>query len=869
MPSPRPTTFMPAVLGLALVLSAAWGGLFAFVRHDRTLVEDNAYHQAENYCIAFEEYVHNIVLTVDKGLRHMEQVYVRARATGTPFEDVAAEAYAPIKVFQFALIGPDGILLYSNLNPARNRVDLSDREHFRVHLDTSDDKLFISRPVLGRVSGKWSIQFTRKITLADGSFGGVVVLSVERNEFESFFQRIDLGRRGLITLFGLDGWMRARGSQIPESTHDITRDPLPADRPYFAKDGPHRDRIRIPSFYDGVHRLGAWLWVRDVPLVVSVQLAEDEVFAAHSERANRAMAAGLILTGICVLALVVFAVLRRQRDAALDEAAASEERWRLAVDAVGDGVWDWNPASGSVFFSQRMGDIVDRPVADLPRTVPQWLESIHPDDRDAVAADFAAFLEGAPRFVHEYRPLCGTQEQKWVLDRAVVMSRDAQGRPLRVIGLRSDVTERRRLQDELDRRNAEMRRLQAALAAREISLARHRLNEAQRVARLGIIERDIAGGQWLACEHAQALLGLTPRTAYDTQALLEHAQGDLTAITALLDDSALGAINHELAIEDDGEVRYLRVVGCVPRQRDESAFITLQDISARRASEQEQARLKERMEEANRLESLGTLAGGIAHEINTPAQYVGDNLAFLANCAPDLLAVAQAAANECSPPSCPQVTQALERTNLDFLNEEVPAAIAQAQDGVRRIAKIVQAVKEFCYPSSREPQPCNLNHMIEAAATVTRTAWKYCAELELDLAPELPQLVAIEGEINQVLVNLIVNAAQAIGEKNAPSPGRIVVGTRHLDQRVQFFVADDGVGIPPERHKRIFELFYTTKPPGQGTGQGLAITAAIVRRHGGTVNVESALDQGARFTITLPVNGPLGNPDAIQAEGQA
>lgn len=866
MPPPRPASSAPAAFALALLLIVAWGALFAFVQHDRALVEENGYRQTENYTIAFEEYVHNIILTVDNGLRDMARVYVHARATGTPFEQVAAATYAPIKVFQFSLIGPDGVLLYSNLNPARNRVDLSDREHFRVHLNSPDDTLFVSRPVLGRVSGKWSIQFTRKITLADGSFGGVVVLSVARSEFEDFFSRLDLGQRGLITLFGQDGWMRARGTQVPESLHDTNREPLPHDRPYFDAAGPGHGRVRIPSFYDGVPRLGAWRRVRDNPLVVSVQLAEDEVFAAHAERAQRVIAAALVLSLVAVLAVMVMAMLRRQRDAALWEANASEERWRLAVDAVGDGVWDWNPVAGTVFFSHQMGEIIGRRAEDLPRTITDWLDSVHPDDRDAVAADFGAFLNGAPRFVCEYRPCCGDGVQKWVLDRAVVVSRTADGQPLRIIGLRSDVTERRRLQEELNRRSAEMQRLQAALAAREIGLARHRLSEAQRVARLGIVERDIAGGRWLACEHAQALLGLEPATSYDTAGLLSHLQGEREAMAAALDGSPVSALNLELAIEADGETRYLRAVGCAPSHADESAFITLQDISAKRASEREQAQLKERMEEANRLESLGTLAGGIAHEINTPAQYVGDNLTFLGNCTPDLLAVAQAATRECTAGSCPEVVQALERANLDFLNEEVPAAISQALDGVHRIARIVQAVKEFCYPSSREPQPCNLNHMIESAATVTRNAWKYCAEMDLDLAPDLPPLLAIEGELNQVLVNLIVNAAQAIAEKAAATPGRIVVSTRRVDDSVEFSIADNGVGIPPERHKRVFELFYTTKPPGQGTGQGLAITSAIVRRHGGTVTLDSAPGQGACFTITLPLAGPLAAGREQQAE---
>lgn len=598
----RLSFLLPPLAGVGLFLALVWGSLFAFVQHDRALVEEGAYREAENYAIAFEEYTHNIITTVDNSLRYLSQLYVQAQLRGQPMDQMLLEGYAPIKTFQFAIIGPDGILLYSNLAPAKNRVDLSDREHFRVHLDPSQDRLFISRPILGRISGKWSIQFTRKVVMPDGSFGGVLVLSVEKGEFEQFFHRLNMGQRGLIALFGLDGWMRARGSQVEETLHDSMKESLPPDRPYFRPGGPEQGRARLPGYFDGVERIGAYRRVRGVPLLVSAQLAVDEVFANHSGRASRAMLAGGIISIASILGTIGLAVLR-----------------------------------------QRL-----------------------------------------------------MQEQ------------------------------------------------------------------------------------------------------------------------------------------------------------------------SRRAADLEHARLRERVEEANRLESLGTLAGGIAHEINTPAQYVGDNLTFLEGCVPGLLKVAEAAQRECTPESCPETMAALTAANLDFLRDEVPDAITQGLEGVRRIAKIVQAVKEFCYPSSREPQPCNLGHLIESAATVTRNAWKYCSELTLELDAQAPPVMAIEGEINQMLVNLIVNAAQAIAEKKSQSPGSIVIATKHLGDSVAFSIRDDGIGIPADRHKRIFELFYTTKPPGQGTGQGLAITAAIVRRHGGTVTVESEPDKGACFTVTLPINGPI-----AQARGPA
>lgn len=724
----RAAPFLTPVLGLVLLLSLLWGALFAFIHHDHTQVEENAYRETENYSIAFEEYAHNIILNVDNALHYLGNLYIRSQQDGRPINRVLIDGYAPIKTFQFSVIGPDGLLKFSNLAPAQAKVDLSDREHFRVHLNTGEDRLFISRPILGRVSGKWSIQFTRKIVMPDGSFGGVLVLSAERREFEDFFDRVDLGQRGLIALFGLDGWMRARGTQVPESIRSSEITPLPQERPYFGASAPTHGRLRTTGHYDGVDRLGAFRRVRDVPLVVSVQLAADEVFAEHRERVDRAVLASLTLSTVAVFGLGVVLFLRRQ----------------------------------------------------------------------------------------------------------------------------------------LNRKNAEMQALHAALAAREIGAARHRLSEAQRLARLGIIERDPATGQWMACEHAQALLGLPVAAAYSLDQLLANAEAKSgSALRALLTAPDLSLINQEVTVELHGDQRFLRAVGCAPATEDEPDFVTLQDISARRASEVEHARLRERMEEASRLESLGTLAGGIAHEINTPAQYVGDNLEFLRGCVPELLTIAETAANARG--LSPQLDALLDRTNVGFLAKEVPEAIMQGCEGVTRIGKIVQAVKEFCYPSSRDPQPCDLNHMIESAATVTRNAWKYSAELSLELDPALPLIDAIEGEINQVLINLIVNAAQAIAEQNA-GLGRIVISTWQQDDGVAFSVADDGPGIHPDLHKRIFELFYTTKPPGQGTGQGLAISSAIVRRHGGSIVVASEPGAGARFTVLLPLHSPLKAARADSAE---
>ena len=269
----------------------------------------------------------------------------------------------------------------------------------------------------------------------------------------------------------------------------------------------------------------------------------------------------------------------------------------------------------------------------------------------------------------------------------------------------------------------------------------------------------------------------------------------------------------------------------------------------------------ERIVEDNRLETLGTLASGIAHEINNPAQYVGDNLVFIRGAIARLLDFAtevQRTAQDGR--DWAWVPARLGEIKLDFLRQELPAAASQAIDGIERIGTIAQAVRDFCYPARPLPSPFDLNHLIETTAAITRTQWKPVAALDLDLDPDLPAITGVEGEIAQVLANLIINAAHAIAELRQTAAGRVTLASRRQGDRVEIVVADTGRGIDPVDIPRIFELFYTTKPPGLGTGQGLAISHAIVTRHGGSIGVDSSPGAGARFRISLPIAGPTAPP---------
>jgi PAS domain S-box-containing protein len=275
----------------------------------------------------------------------------------------------------------------------------------------------------------------------------------------------------------------------------------------------------------------------------------------------------------------------------------------------------------------------------------------------------------------------------------------------------------------------------------------------------------------------------------------------------------------------------------------------------------ENRRLQDDLLQAQKMESIGRLAAGIAHEINTPTQFVSDNVSFLADALKDLDGIVTRAQQMAETNgACPQsieLLNAIKKADLPYLQEELPKSLAQAREGLDRIAKIVRAMKEFSHPGSVEKKPTDINRAIQTTLTVARNEWKYVAEAKLDLDPNLPPVPCLPGELNQVILNLLVNAAHAIGDVVGTGLGRkgtITLCTRHDGAWAEIRIVDTGTGMPPHVRQRIFEPFFTTKPQGKGTGQGLALAwNVIVKKHGGTIDVQTEEGKGTEFVLRLPL----------------
>jgi len=296
------------------------------------------------------------------------------------------------------------------------------------------------------------------------------------------------------------------------------------------------------------------------------------------------------------------------------------------------------------------------------------------------------------------------------------------------------------------------------------------------------------------------------------------------------------------------------------------AVIVANDVTETRVAQMESAA-------AQRLAAIGTLAAGIAHEINTPVQFVGDSVAFLRTAAQDLLEafaklqVVHRLVQSRDPAAhhtlaiTPELTDAVaeaaraeEEADIEYLRENMPAALERCGEGLGRVAAIVNAMKEFSHPAHREMAPVDLNRAIQNTLTIARGEYKYVADLETDLC-DLPPVVCHVNEISQVVLNLVVNAAHAIGDvvSGSPARGMITVRTRQDGEHIVISVADTGTGIPAEIRDRIFTPFFTTKEVGKGTGQGLALAWNVIKeRHRGELTFQSEVGRGTTFFVRLP-----------------
>jgi PAS domain S-box-containing protein len=290
----------------------------------------------------------------------------------------------------------------------------------------------------------------------------------------------------------------------------------------------------------------------------------------------------------------------------------------------------------------------------------------------------------------------------------------------------------------------------------------------------------------------------------------------------------------------------------------EATMINFRDVTVTKRMEGE-------LRSSQKLEAIGRLAAGIAHEINTPIQYIGDSAHYIATTLDELLKllassralIFRLAEQTGDSAAVAELAAAEESADLDYARSQAPSSVARIVDGVARVARIVHAMKSFSHPGVDAPTPMDIVKMLEDTIVIAGHEFRDTATVSTEFE-KLPQVHCYPGDLNQAFLNLIINAAHAVADRpSSAEPGTVRVSTKVDGAHVEIRIADNGCGMTPEVQARLFEPFFTTKEVGRGTGQGLCVArAAIVEKHGGSIRFESTVGIGTTCILRLPMMAP-------------
>lgn len=378
------------------------------------------------------------------------------------------------------------------------------------------------------------------------------------------------------------------------------------------------------------------------------------------------------------------------------------------------------------------------------------------------------------------------------------------------------------------------------LILRELSRA-HFLTTHVRVERHQDFKKAIAQGSWdiILCDYSMQSL---PVEVVLSDAANERDKVPVVVISGYAGEEVAVNVMHMGACDYVCKDNLRRLSSIIHRE--------LTQTQTRVANEREHLRYRDRLRQATKLEALGQLAAGVAHEINTPMQFISDNLSFMKKALAILEPALTGYLGGAKPASGAAGNDAATTRRL---LRELPEALDAALEGTQRVAKIIDAMQGFTHPGSGTPRRTDLVELVHRAAVLSRAQWKLVADLEVVARDPVPAITCYADELGQALLNLLVNAAHAIEDASLGKPGRIEVRLQPSLGGAEIKVTDNGLGMSDEVRTRMFEPFFTTKVEGRGTGQGLTqVYATVVKQHGGDINVESTHGMGTSIALFIP-----------------
>lgn len=503
----------------------------------------------------------------------------------------------------------------------------------------------------------------------------------------------------------------------------------------------------------------------------------------------------------------------------------------LLFGATSDGIVDWDPSTGVTHYNDRFLYLLGWDDGELSLTSETWRELVHEGDRPTVERGLTEFLEDGWPFDLTVRMRHRSHGWQWIRIRAN-SSRDAANCATRVVLIFADI-------DEQVRAEAQIRAILEALPDTIIRVRQDGKVLAVKDGNRFMSSRDVGPSE------PQGLF----RAILDSDAGAEV----LRCVNGGIAVGDVALIRCQIARTPDDRAEYdVRVVQSGP----DEVVCVIRDVTRER-------RIEEQLARANRLEAIGQLAAGMAHEINTPLQFIGDNLGFAHGVIPpilDLVAGYHAVVRDGSPSAAALAEIEQRETALDmgFVRDALPAALTSGLEGLEQIGRIVRAMKTFEDVGGASTTEADISQIVENATIVAAHTWNRVAQLTLNLAQDLPRIPCIAAEIEHSVVELLLNAAHAIADKRGPSGalGLINVSTTFESSRgtVAIQVEDDGIGIPESNRHKIFAPFFTTRRQGAGLGQGLChVHAVVVVSHGGEISFTSRDSEGTCFVIRLPI----------------
>jgi PAS domain S-box-containing protein len=800
-----------AIFGL-LSLALLWGGMLSQEARERVEAERAAYADISNLARAFDEHVHRSFRMADHALLVLRREYESNPQDFTrsirDFQNLAFDI-----LLQVAIIGKDGRMAFSDLAPTVNPIDLNDREHFAVHRNSQQDVLFISKPVMGRVSKKWSLQFTRRLRAPDGSFAGVIVLSFDPGYFSRFYETVEFNVPTGLTLVGQDRVIRARFAKGRPPDEAYGKE-IPAERPFFSPAEPPAGTYTVfEGAVDKLERMAAYCKLSAYPMVVVASVASGDVFKNHIARWKflhlGGIAFSVIITGFCFG--MIWLMLRQARiQEKLRESEShlieSEKHFRAMADGAPVMIWVSGADKGCTWFNKARLDFTGRELSQEMGS--GWAANVFPEDLSHCQEIYQHSFDLRQPFRMEYRMRRHDGLFRWVVDSGQPRYSE-DGEFLGFIGSSLDITEMRAATDHLTQTKQRLEKVLASAGEGIIGTDRDgRITFVNQAAceMLGWTENDFIGREAHSAFHHHHSDGRPfPRSECPAwQALERH------------EERVVGSDFYWTRQGTSFPVEYIATL--LPN--DEGSVLVFRNIAEQRRWEAELHRKAEELSRSNA--ELEAFAYAASHDLREPLRMVASYLTLL------------------------------ERRLQEKLDQDTREFLDFARDGAKRMDQLIVDLLEYSRVGRRE-RPFEAVGLGEVMAETERMLSVALSEAQgsLFVGDNLPIILGDRDELTRLFLNFIGNAIKYRDKSRSPN---IEISSSSKNGEWVICVADNGIGIPPEQLERVFGIFQRLhgREEYEGTGIGLALCKKIVQHHEGRIWAESKPGEGSTFFVALP-----------------